>query len=278
MLDTMKIFQSTGRASSKHKNYFPVYDRLFSPYVGRDLTLVEIGVQSGGSLLMWREFFGPKARIIGVDLNPTALALETDGFEVFIGDQASEAFWAEFFLKVGDVDIVIDDGGHTYEQQIVTTTECLPRIRDGGMILVEDTHTSFMHGFGHPSPFSYIQWAKRLVDVVNARFPEADAPTGTESQIVHSIEFFESMVCLKIDRELCVENAPLISNGVSLDANDFRYAAIKEKYPKLFEPEAPVGHQPKDSGLLPSIKRAIGKRVIRMERAAANRGLSRFFK
>ena len=227
---------------------------------------------------MWRELFGAEARIIGIDLNPTALGLEADGFEIFIGDQASEAFWAEFFLKVGDVDIVIDDGGHTYEQQIVTTRACLPRIRDGGMILVEDTHTSFMRGFGYPSPYSFIQWAKRLIDIVHSRFPGTAAPQGIEGNLVHSIEFFESMVCLKVQRQLCFENQPLISNGSSLNANDFRYATIKKKYPGLFEPEAATGIIPRQPGLIAGLRRAIGKRVIRFERATANRNLDRFFK
>lgn len=58
--------------SIKHSTYFEVYDELFSRYRGKEITFVEIGVLGGGSLFMWREFLGPEAKIIGVDMNPNA--------------------------------------------------------------------------------------------------------------------------------------------------------------------------------------------------------------
>jgi len=58
---------------------------------------VEIGVANGGSLFMWRSFFGKKARIIGIDFNPTAKKWEKYGFEIFIGNQAHSIFWNFFF-------------------------------------------------------------------------------------------------------------------------------------------------------------------------------------
>ncbi len=74
--------------SIKHTTYFEVYDELFSRYRGKDITFVEVGVLGGGSLFMWRDFFGPKARIIGVDLNPNAKKWTEHGFEIFIGSQS----------------------------------------------------------------------------------------------------------------------------------------------------------------------------------------------
>ena len=58
--------------STKHSTYFRVYDELFRRYKDKKFTFVEIGILGGGSLFMWREFFGPNARIIGIDLNPNA--------------------------------------------------------------------------------------------------------------------------------------------------------------------------------------------------------------
>lgn len=81
---------------------------------------------------MWRDYFGASARIIGIDLNPISKKWEKDGFEIYIGNQSDPLFWREIFEKIGDVDIVLDDGGHTYEQQIITAHECIPNIRDGG--------------------------------------------------------------------------------------------------------------------------------------------------
>ena len=98
--------------SLKHSSYFRVYDTLFGPYRGKAITFVEVGILGGGSLFMWRSFFGPQARIIGVDLNPNARKWEKDGFEIFIGSQSDTAFWQDFARKVGPVDILLDDGGH----------------------------------------------------------------------------------------------------------------------------------------------------------------------
>ena len=117
-------FIDSPEPSFKHTTYFSAYDALLSKYRGKPITFVEIGVLNGGSLFMWREFFGPKARIIGVDLNPAAKKWEQDGFEIHIGDQSDPGFWKAFTAEIGEIDVFLDDGGHTYRQQIVTT-ECL---------------------------------------------------------------------------------------------------------------------------------------------------------
>ena len=111
------------------------------------------------SLFMWREFFGPEARIIGIDLNPNAKKWEKDGFEIFIGNQSDRNFWAEVVKEVGNFDIILDDGGHTYEQQIVSVECLIDFVNDGGMIVVEDTHTSYMNGFGRRK-YSFINYVK----------------------------------------------------------------------------------------------------------------------
>ena len=114
-----------------------------------------------GHYLCGEIFFGKKARIIGVEFNPAAKKWEKDGFEIFIGSQSDEKFWDNFFKKIGSVDIILDDGGHTNEQQIVTAHKGIPFIKDGGLLIVEDTHTSYMTKFGNPSKYSFIEWSKK---------------------------------------------------------------------------------------------------------------------
>lgn len=63
-------FKSSKYWSLKYKNYFNVYENIFKNFKNKKVTFVEVGVFSGGSLFMWRKFFGKKARIIGIDLNP----------------------------------------------------------------------------------------------------------------------------------------------------------------------------------------------------------------
>ena len=143
---------------------------------------------------MWREYLGPQARIIGIDLNPEMKQLEADGFHIEIGDQASPAFWRNFFTKVGSIDVLLDDGGHSNEQQIVTVYCALDHIRDGGVILIEDVHASYLERFGNPSPRSFVNWCKNQIDMINQRFDEVEKlslnPLAEQFRdFVHSISF-----------------------------------------------------------------------------------------
>ena len=127
---TYKSFLKSKYLSLKYINYFHVYDSLLNKYRNKKIKFVEIGVFSGGSLFMWRNFFGKKAKIIGIELNPEAKKFEKYGFKIEIGNQSSEEFWKKFFLKYGKVDIILDDGGHTNYQQIITVNNCIPKIRE----------------------------------------------------------------------------------------------------------------------------------------------------
>lgn len=220
-----QIYESTPYLSLKHSSYFHVYETLFSRYVGQRFTFVEIGVLNGGSLNMWRQFFGPGARIVGIDMNPAALRWEDAGFEIFIGDQADPGFWARLKAELGAVDVLLDDGGHTNLQQIVTVAHALPLVRDGGLVVVEDTHTSYFTEFGNPSTHSFMSYAKRLVDHVNSRTPGLPKHEPDWSGEIASIRFFESIVAFEVDRRLCFTPQPTSNRGASVDAKDFRYEA-----------------------------------------------------
>lgn len=130
----------------KWEHYFDIYHRHFSKFVGREVHVLEVGIYSGGSLLMWRKYFGEHSHIYGVDINEACRAYEDDRTKVFIGDQADRSFWAELRKAAPLIDIVIDDGGHLPGQQLVTLEEMLPHMRPGGVYLCEDIHNRF-NGF-----------------------------------------------------------------------------------------------------------------------------------
>ena len=167
---TFKAFKKSKYLSLKYKNYFSIYDQLLNNYRNKKIIFVEVGVFSGGSLFMWRNFFGNNSRIIGVDLNPKALELKKKGFEIFIGDQQNKNFWNNFYRRIGKVDIVLDDGGHKNLQQISTVYYSLPHVKDDGMIVIEDTMTSYLKkGFGNPSIHSFINFSYKIIDLMHAR-------------------------------------------------------------------------------------------------------------
>lgn len=244
MSEILALFEQSRRPTVKHAHYFAIYDELFAPYKGRDITFVEVGILGGGSLEAWRKYFGPKARIIGIDLNPVMKTeLERDGFEVFIGDQADPAFWRAFFAQVGPIDVLLDDGGHTNTQTWTTVVEALDQVRDGGLIVVEDTHTAFMARFGNPSRDSLVHRLFVAVKELHYRSSEvterdrAARPRWEKRLLrdvrvakrVHSIRFYESVIALSIDARKCLDSSRTL-HGSGTSPDDFRHRGIRDAF------------------------------------------------
>jgi hypothetical protein len=100
------------RFITKYENYFDVYDRYLLPFRERPVKLIEIGVQHGGSLQMWRRYLHPESIVIGIDIYAACKRFEEDGIRIFIGDQSDHLFLQHVIDDVGTADIVIDDGSH----------------------------------------------------------------------------------------------------------------------------------------------------------------------
>lgn len=198
----LDIFITNG-GNSIHKwlDYFEVYHRAFARFRDRPIIFVEIGIQNGGSAAMWRQYFGSQARIIGVDINPACQALASDDLEVWIGDQNDEQFWRRFTAEIPEIDIILDDGGHDMSQQINTFNSLFPKLKDGGVYLCEDTHSSYFeaHQGGLRRQGSFIEFAKGLVDEMHAWY-HAPLSEIRESEIANqllSIAFFDSIVLME---------------------------------------------------------------------------------
>ena len=127
----------------KWQHYFDVYHRHFAKFVGKKVNILEIGIFSGGSLEMWKTYFGDKSMIYGVDIEESCKTYERDGIKIYIGDQEDRSFWKKFKEQVTDIDIIIDDGGHTAEQQQVTLEEMLPVLNAGGVYVCEDVQRHY---------------------------------------------------------------------------------------------------------------------------------------
>lgn len=61
-----------GRLAQKWHHYLEIYERHFEPLQQQKqpLRTLELGVSRGGSLEIWRKYFGPDARIVGIDIDP----------------------------------------------------------------------------------------------------------------------------------------------------------------------------------------------------------------
>ena len=179
----------TGPGIWKWHHYFEAYDRHLAKFRGRAPVVMEVGIYSGGSLGMWRSYFGPGCSIIGVDIEEACRAYESQGIKVLIGDQGDPAFWRAAKSGLPPVDVFIDDGGHTKSQQIVTLEEVLPVIAPGGVFICEDIHGT-RNGF-----MAFVSGMAGLLHKT-ARRDGGEVPGELQRQI-HSIHIYPYMVVVE---------------------------------------------------------------------------------
>lgn len=173
-----------GNGIWKWRHYFEIYQRHFSKFVDRGVNVLEIGIYSGGSLDMWRSYFGTQCHIYGVDIEDACKSYENEHITVFIGDQSDREFWKNFRKNTPPIDILIDDGGHTPEQQRITLEEMLPHLRCGGVYFCEDVH-------GKRNDFA--AYATSLIDELN--YHTGDLNEFQKS--IHSIHFYPFCVIIE---------------------------------------------------------------------------------
>lgn len=125
--------------------YLPRYDRQLAPWVGQAPVLLEIGVRSGGSLCLWRDYF-PRGTIVGVDIVLPTEFDSADRIHLFRGRQEDTRFLGGVAARMAPdgFDIIIDDGAH-----IGRLSRCSFRylfdhhLKPGGLYVIEDWGTGY---------------------------------------------------------------------------------------------------------------------------------------
>jgi hypothetical protein len=194
------FIDNTGRLIHKWHHYFGIYHRHFERFRGRSPVVLEIGVSHGGSLQMWRHYFGKGARIIGVDINPHCAGFAEDQIEVLIGDQADRSFLRGLRQRVPRVDILIDDGGHTMAQQIATFEELYLHVHAEGVYLCEDLHTSYWPkwGGGLRRPGTFIECSKELIDRLHVwHFAGETAANDEITASTYALHYYDSILVVE---------------------------------------------------------------------------------
>lgn len=119
--------------------YTPIYWDLFHTQRLQVRSVLEIGINKGCSLQMWEEFF-PNAKIIGLDIEPPASIVNTGRIKMFKADQA-DPHAVRNALQVAQAhpfDVIIDDGSHRMDDQVVTLKTLAPLLSDIGIYVIED--------------------------------------------------------------------------------------------------------------------------------------------
>ena len=218
-----ELFLDCNNSSQKWEKYFGIYDECFSNFKGKNITFVEIGVHNGGSLEVWKKFFGEKAKIIGIDLNPECKKFEQNGIKIFIGNQSDPKFWDNFFKEVGNVDIILDDGGHTNLDQIITAVSTIDKINDNGMLIIEDVHTSYRNEYNSNPLYSFINFSKKIIDDINYTFDNNKKFQFSLNKYIYSVQFYESIVVFKINRHKTIKNKLFSNKGYIHNIDDLTW-------------------------------------------------------
>ncbi|MHC1745268.1 MAG: glycosyltransferase [Syntrophobacteraceae bacterium] len=187
------------KPSTKWSHYFDVYESFFAPLRDKDVSLLEIGIYKGGSLTLWEKYF-KNPSIYAIDIDPGCKVHEKKGIKIYIGSQSDAEFLNRVVGESGKLDIVIDDGGHQMEQQIISFQTIFPHMKDGGIYIIEDLHTSYRSDYnaGLRKSGTAIEFLKGLVDSLNWWSYKTDE--DWLDRHLESIHFYDSM-CVLVKKE-----------------------------------------------------------------------------
>lgn len=181
LIDIFYNINTNEIASGKLEHYFPIYESIFEPYKNKEINFLEIGINKGGDLLIWETYFTNLKKIIAIDILPQCKELEhfLKKTEIIIGDQGNLEFLEDLSSKHKNFDIILDDGGHQFHQQINSFKYLFKSLNSGGIYVIEDTHSSYdnyanlypkdnVYGGGKNKPNTTIEYFKGLVDELHA--------------------------------------------------------------------------------------------------------------
>lgn len=188
---------NTGRKITKWTHYFWVYEKHFASLRDKEFKMLEIGVLNGGSLEMWRQYF-PKATIVGIDINPGCKQHEQidKNIHVRIGDQSDPIFLQSLIDEFGDFDLILDDGSHHVAHVNKTFQFLYPKLKDGGIYFIEDTHAAYWdsHGGNINITESINNVAKELIDSINADHTRGQKTPDYFTKNVRCMSVYDSII------------------------------------------------------------------------------------
>lgn len=201
VMNSKAVSTKVSRYMNKWSKYFSLYDRHFAKFVDKQVNVWEIGVCGGGSLQMWKKFFGPRATIVGIDIEPK-FYFEEDQIHVHIGSQSDTEFLSSLVEKYGPPDVLIDDGSHMQIDLHATFKFLYPLMNKKSVYFIEDTHTSYWKDFGGGllRDGTIVESSKRFVDDLNAKHFGVTTEFSLNTKGIH---FYDSVIVFEkeYDRE-----------------------------------------------------------------------------
>jgi tetratricopeptide (TPR) repeat protein len=199
-----------GFLSHKWTHYPLIYDEILGRHldIGKPLVLLEIGVQNGGSLEIWKKYLPPGSEIHGMDIDPKCLELDFSAGIQFHHGSATNIDLVNKVFSGKRFDIIVDDGSHICQDVISTFINLFKKLKAGGIYLAEDLHTSYMRAYhgGLLRETSSIEFFKRFIDTLHLDYIAADESSAMADftpflsmyrQEIASICFYDSICAIR---------------------------------------------------------------------------------
>jgi len=163
-----------GLIAHKWVHYFYIYDLLFENIIRKNkpINILEIGVDRGGGLEIWKKYFPENSKIHGIDINKRCEKIKfSDNIFFHLGDATDRVFMERIFSNI-EFDIILDDGSHICSDVIETFKIMFPKLKAGGLYVVEDLCTSYWKDYdgGYRKKGTSIEYFKNLIEAINSDY------------------------------------------------------------------------------------------------------------
>lgn len=196
----MISLKEIGKKYPTNKNdygFLDIYEKYFESLREKKLNILEIGVDKGDSLRLWKEYF-INSKICGLDIDKKDFKI--NDVEIFQGDQNDKTLLSKIADKYGKFDIIIDDGSHISKHIINSFNYLFDHLSHNGLYIVEDLQTSYIPRYGGSrinlfKKNSSMNFFKSLSDSIN--YENLDRPFFKKNRfdgLIKSVHFYQNIV------------------------------------------------------------------------------------
>ncbi|TCK06639.1 class I SAM-dependent methyltransferase [Phorcysia thermohydrogeniphila] len=212
------FLQHDNYVTDKWEGYIEFYEEIFSPFREKPIRLLEIGIQNGGSLEIWKKYFTKAKLIVGCDINDKCHELRFSyPVKTVIGDSCSDTTYEKIKTLSKEFDIIIDDASHTADNIICNFIRYFSLLTENGIYIVEDLHCSYWRNFNPiPGKISSIEFFKTIVDIIHYEFCDTSLRDRLKRKLHKFIEITHSEVDIDNYLEFILQNVESITFRNSL--------------------------------------------------------------
>ena len=198
----MNLIQISNKVKTTKKGlgYFEIYEKYFKKLRLKKLNILEIGVDDGGSIKIWKKYF-PRSKIVGLDIAKMSFSIK--GVDLIQGDQSDINILKKIIKKYKYFDIIIDDGSHHSKHIIKSFKYLFDSLKNDSLYIIEDLQTSYIPRYGgsrinlkkHSTSLNFF---KSLTDSIN--YEINDKPFFKKNKfdgLIKYVHFYQNVVVIK---------------------------------------------------------------------------------